>query len=243
MLLFSIPCNGQMLVNSFMVGAGSGGGGGTLPTANRLFNHEADQNITQTSNNISAWGDLSGNSRNYAQATGANQPNWISSSEIQFNASTDFLSLSYTIAQPSTIYLVVKLTATGSDKYIWGDAAGTFLFWQASSSQFILSNNGGGNTITASGTYSSTTSYYLVTCVINGASSSIAVNGTAPTTGTLAAGSLINPFTLGAVTLSGGASPILFADVSVKADAAFSTQTTQEVTDTKEYFRSKYSLY
>lgn len=235
LLLFAIPCKGQMLVNSFIVGTGGGGGGGSVPNTNLWAYYEADNGVTQSGGAVSQWDDLSGNGRHLTQSTAGNKPTF-SSNTISFDGTSDYLSISASIAQQSTIYLVLKLNSTSGPQLLFGDALNGYGAWDNSLSQFQAGDNAGSGLVNSGGTYSNTTTYYLVRFRFNGASSLCQVNNTTAGTGTLGTGTIASPFAIGAGIFSG--SPYAYGAFTLKAvyiyqggagdDAGLKTYTTSK---------------
>ena len=85
---------------------------------------EGDKNVTNDgSGNCSAWGDLSGNSRNAAQATLADRPLIVAAGQnglniLRFDGSTDFLQIPLftgPFAYPVTWYVALKVPTLSVD--------------------------------------------------------------------------------------------------------------------------------
>ena len=101
------------------------GGVSALPTANLLFQYDAELGITLNGSNVSQWDDQSGNGRHMTQGTAANQPEYVSNGfgsfhTIRFDASNDVLANTSMggIASPLTIYMVVKQISWTSGRYL-----------------------------------------------------------------------------------------------------------------------------
>lgn len=201
---------GNYLLGPLYVPHAAGGG---PPTTNLWAYYEADSGVTQSGGAVSQWNDLSGNTRHLTQGTGANQPTF-SSNTISFDGTNDYLSVAASIAQQSTVYLVVKLNTTAAGVALFGDAQNGFGLWDNSTSQFQIADNFGAGIISSGGTYNNTTTYYLVRFRFNGASSLVQVNNTTAGTGTLGTGTIASPFAIGAA-LSGG-SPVLYGSFTLK---------------------------
>lgn len=191
-----------------------GGGGGTPPSTNLWAYYEADNGVTQSSGAVSQWNDLSGAGRHLVQATAGNKPTF-SSNTISFDGTSDFLSVAATIAQQSTVYLVVKLNSTSADQALFGDAQNGYGSWGGAVNQFQALDNFGGGVVSSGGTYNNTTTYYLVRFRFNGASSLCQVNNTTAGTGTLGTGTIATPFMIGAISFGG--SPAAYGAFTVKA--------------------------
>lgn len=202
---------GNYLLGPLYVPHAAGGG---PPTTDLWAYYEADSGVTQSGGAVSQWNDLSGNARHLTQGTGTNQPTF-SSNTISFDGTNDFLSLAATIAQQSTVYLVIKLNSTAAQQALFGDAQNGYGAWDNVSSQFQALDNFGGGVVSSGGTYSNITTYYLVRFRFNGASSLCQVNNTTAGTGTLGTGTIATPFMIGAISFSG--SPVAYGSFTVKA--------------------------
>ena len=84
----------------------------------------ADKNITLNGNNVSAWGDRSGNGYNATQSTPANQPLYVPNAlngnpGILFDGVNDFLSLSNTLSlNTQTYFCVVNYNHVGGTQNV-----------------------------------------------------------------------------------------------------------------------------
>lgn len=160
--------------------------------------------ITSAASAVSGWADQSGNGRDYAQATGANQPDVTASGTILFNGSSDTLKTAdFTLAQPYTRYFRLKqVTWTDTDYIADGNTTNVGGIAQRGVTPAIDLFAGGGGAA-ASNTALAVGAWGSLCAVFNGASSVLQINDTTTTgdPGASAAGGL----TLGAS--GGGTSP------------------------------------
>jgi hypothetical protein len=146
---------------------------------------------------VSTWKDQSGNSNDLVQATGGNQPTYSgsgTSSTITFDGTNDYLSVSFTQSQPTTIYIILdQVTWTSIDPIYDGPAGfASMTLFQYNATPGLSMNGGSLGIVNVGGCTLGT--YFVVTCVWNGASSSISINDGTKTTGncgTTAPGGLI----------------------------------------------------
>lgn len=168
----------------------------------------ADRGITLVSGNVSAWADQSGNGNNVSQATAGLRPPYVAS-DSNFNGrpsltfsgvlGTYLAASGFSISQPDTIVLV----GLGNPL---SPATGTPFFYDGSSSRQALFNATGAQWYAYAGasliSSSSTISPAIFSCIFNGASSAVRVNGVS-TAGAAGANALIG-LVLGADTAFAG---------------------------------------
>lgn len=104
-------------------------GGGTAPTsplAGALYWLDASNaaSVALSGSSVTAWNDLSGNSRNFVQGTASRQPTYVQNAlnglpVLRFDGSDDRVELG-TATSPQTVFIVNKPTADGGLRGIWG---------------------------------------------------------------------------------------------------------------------------
>lgn len=120
------------------------------------------------------WADLSGNGRDVVQATATKRPLWKSAGPyVLFDGTDDYLAVVASVAQPCTVYVIAKLAANTQTSTYVGSAATAFL--GATTTAF---ETYGGTALT---TGTADTNAHVIEGVFNGASSVIAMDGTAAT--------------------------------------------------------------
>lgn len=151
---------------------------------------------TTSGGTVSAWADANGGSPSIVQATGSKQPA-DSGGAYVFDGINDDLKGLFTIAdEPVTYFVVAKMNAWTTNKYLLdGGAADQGVWFQngvtPQTNLFVSATGGGNNTDLAVGTYG------VLTLEFNGASSAITVNNGTPTTTTTGAGKTKTGLTLG----------------------------------------------
>lgn len=144
---------------------------------------------------VSQWADQSGNGRHLKQATATNQPAKQADGSILFDGVDNYLKCdAFTLNQPESIYLLMKqATWTEGDTIFDGNAANTGRLFQTVGSPQLRFRTSSGFVANNSGLALDT--YGVLSCVANGAGSSVQVNHGTPTTGTLDADNMAG-FTL-----------------------------------------------
>lgn len=167
--------------------------------------------ITSAGGLVSQWDDISGNGRHLKQATGTNQPALQADGSILFDGVDNFLKCdTFTLAQPETVYLLFKQVTWGNaDRIFDGHTSNSGAIIQRTTSPNIAIR--ATNTDIAENTNLPLDTYAAVVAVLNGASSVLQVNNTAPTTGDIGAGSM-SGFCLGAI----GAGTSAWANIQCK---------------------------
>jgi hypothetical protein len=152
--------------------------------------------ITATGGAVSEWADQSGNGRNLFQLTASRRPSLVQDLSILWNGTSHFLKTpAFTLAQPETIYLLMKqVTWTGGDYIFDGNATNTGAMRQVSSTPRIDLFGGGSSADNAN---LPVDTWGVVTGQINGASSITMVNNLLTTSSGDIVGDM-NGFTLGA---------------------------------------------
>lgn len=203
----------------------------------------ADQQSTvirDGSQRVATWNDYLGSGRNLTNG-GANndyKPVW-SSDGIEFNGTFNFLKATFTLAQPTFIYLVVKIYANSPDYGpLFGGATsggnGTIYALNMASSPVIRSSATGAeiNGVVTAG------NFLIIRALYSGASSKLTV-GTTTTTGsagTASMGGIIVGSNAGEYV--GGYSHIQVKELIVRKIS----DTTDNETAVYNYLKSKYSL-
>lgn len=145
-------------------------------------------------NAVSQWSDSSAMGRHILQATGANQPILQTDGSLLFDGSNDFMQATFTLVQPTTVYMLLKqITWTSGDVFCDGLTltSGNIIQTVGTPS---LSISAGSTACANTGLALNT--YGILTAVFNGAASSLAVNKGAPVTGSAGTTAMAG-FTLG----------------------------------------------
>ena len=141
------------------------------------------------------------------------------------------------MTQPRTIYIVIRMDAS-STQILWSGVSDIFAARNLlGTDEVIVANNSFSNFGQSAQTLSNGT-FYLVTVVVNGASSSIAINGNAATTFTLGSGTMGSALDIGAYISGMG-----YGAVTIKAVGIYSSQTSGDIAATKGAFNSDYAIY
>lgn len=182
-------------VNRFRAGGASYPA--VLDDGNTVAWFDSAENITKDGSNlVSAWGDKSGLSHHLLQAgADAAKPLW-SANGVLFDGTSDFMKCAaFTLVQPELIYMVFKQVTWTSADYIWdGNAnlSGT-LIQRTATPNFALYAGG----YAADNANLALNTFGIIRALYSGAASKIIINETAPTTGTVTAGTSMGGFTLG----------------------------------------------
>ena len=241
LLILILACtqvNAQMLCNGWRFG----GSAPSFPTTNFLFGYAGDNGVTQSSNVVSAWDDMSTNNRDATQATAGNRPDWNGTDAITFvRANSDYMTVAYAPSGALNFYMVLKINNLTNNCYLWGEFGAFFAAFDGTTDKIGVTD--GTTTINQSGTIANTSTYYLVHIHIESGTNAsyIAINNGSNTTGTLSSGPFGSPFYLGALKFSG--SPFDYADATFKAFRCYGTQNSTDIANTKAAFNAKYSLY
>lgn len=171
--------------------------------------------IRVTCLNSSQYTDLSGNGNHLVQATAAKQPLVVASGTghlLRGDGTADFMAANYAADQPRTRYLLAKPTVQASARVlIDGFAADTGALKHKAASTTTQANAGSA----FDGPVLTDATWQIFRLTLNGAASSIAINGGAPTVGDAGAGDP-EGLTLGAA--GGGAAGWAVADYACVLD-------------------------
>lgn len=172
-----------------------------LDDGNTIAWYQGDNLATITkdgSNFVSRWNDKLASGRDLIQATGTNQPLWVSPNYIQFDGIDNFMKCgAFTFVQPEFIYMIVKQITWVSSDYIFdGNAQNSMALQQYNVTPKICPYAGG--------TYPYNSDLIIDTWAIlrvlfdaAGAGGKIIVDANAPTAGTSGTANA-GGFTLGA---------------------------------------------
>jgi hypothetical protein len=196
---------------------------------------------------VSQWNDQSGNARNVTQGTGSRQPLKVASAlnglpAIRFDGVDDFMSASFTLAQPVTVFILYKSVTIGAasshDVVFDGNTNAAMTLFSQSTPTVLMYAGASGPTIgrrIADGVYA------RVTCTFNGAFSVLRVNGTIEAAGNVGAGTPGGVF-LGAGLQSAGVGT-RWANVEIAEFLVFARRLTDgEIAQVEAYLRRKCSL-
>jgi hypothetical protein len=175
------------------------------------FMHQ--RGITVTGQGVSQWDDQSGNGRHLLQGTDGARPALQADRSILFNGTDELLNAVFNLAQPLTVYTLLKqVTWTGND-FIWGQNS-IGLVQVTASPQIQLS----AGAALANSSDLAVDTYGVVCCVVNGASSVLQVNNNTAITGNAGAATISN-FGLGASSAGAAFSNIEAKEVILFASA------------------------
>lgn len=123
---------------------------------------------------ISQWDDVSGNANHLLQSTSANRPHYTSEYVI-FDGIDDYMDVSFTLEQPTTVYVVVMVDNWGNSEAIFDGAtsAGGLLYAHTTSLKYQAYAGSGLDDITIPGIEDDV----VFSVIFNGASSRSSVNG------------------------------------------------------------------
>jgi len=170
-----------------------------LSDGNTVAWYMADDLSTVTkdgSNLVSRWNDKLGSGRNLIQATGTNQPLWVTPDSILFDGIDNYLkTTTFTYNQPEMIYAVIKqVTWTLNDRILDGFTNGAGELRQSASTPGIRIL---APTAMTSDTSLAINTWGIVRMLINSTNSKIIVNNTPTITGDAGTNNM-GGFTLGA---------------------------------------------
>lgn len=183
---------------------------------------------------VGSWTDESGGARHLTQATAAKKPVYRATGGpsslpcIDLDATDDIIQATFTVAWPTTTFIVLyQSTYTGGKIIQDGVTSGTMGLRQNPSSGNVRQQASANGASVALGL----TTWGLVTCVYNGASSTIALNGNADTAS--------NPGTGSPDGLRLGTADVSVAEVLLYNSALSAS----DQTSVKNYIKDKYSLW
>lgn len=189
------------------------------------------QGVVNNGDYIYTWLDKSGNSNNVLQSTGANQPTWNSSGYLIFDGTNDYLeSAALAISQPITIFIVAS-SSGNSQTFFDGNDGTNSVKISKGATNFNL------NAGTSLDGDANSTSKVLITCVVNGGSSSIQINNATAITG--AAGAQV----LDAIRLGADNALANYLSGNVYEVFVTGTLTASQITNEQTYLNTKYSIY
>jgi len=198
LLLISVTCSGQkIIVNGHKFS-------NTVPTViadgNTVAWYRADQTATITkdvSQKVSAWNDYLGSGRNLTAPNADATPTW-SASGITFNGVFNYMSATFTLAQPEITYIVIQLFADSPDygTMFCGATSGANcpVYANNISTVATVTLEAGGGAISA-GNFP-VGQFNVLRVVANGAGSKVQINNLAANTGNPGTNPLAG-FTLG----------------------------------------------
>ena len=194
------------------------------------------ENITKDgSNYVSAWGDKSGNSRDYADPGAGNRPLW-SSDGITFDGVDDFMETgSFAVSQPISIYMVLRINSyVNYERILESIDTSTIVFMRTSPSGIIV--DAGSSSSRDEGLSEDT--FGVIRIVLNGVSSKLTIDSNTPTTGNFGSYG-IDGLLLAARSSDYG----LNGSITVKEKIVRSVaDTSGDETDIYNYLKNKYSL-
>lgn len=189
--------------------------------------------------NVSAWADQSGTGNHALQATAAFQPLYLPSGGIKnlpfvaFDGSNDYLRASFALAQPVTLYAVLKprTSQVFPETYLDGVVGNDMRFLDNTTDTLMFAGVGFDPAITSAGT-----GWHWFECVYNGASSTLTRDDGVTDTGNAGAASP-NGVTLGAF----GSVAAGWSDVDMTEIIIYNrTLTAAEKTAVQSYLIRKY---
>ena len=151
--------------------------GATPATTNGVAWYKFNAGINNATGGVARWEDR-WYGRHLMQSTTTKRPA-VSSGIITFDGSNDILQKLFTLAQPCTVYALVRQNGWGITKFLWDGGAANAGVWQYSSSPGITGYAG---VIGTSDTNATINSWVAICLVLNGASSSLRVNNNAAVT-------------------------------------------------------------
>ncbi len=227
-----------------LIGFASGGEGfqpSNVATALSWW-FRSTEGVTQSGGTVSQWNDKSSNGRNVSEST--NKPAYSASGGpngypvIQFDGSDEILASStFSIAQPYHLFMVFSQDTWVDVQHIIDlKDDGNVSVLQLSASPNVAHGAGAANGNSVS---ISTGTYVLLEAYFSGASSFLKVNGSTTGSGT-------NIGTLGHDIIRFGGYPSggQLADVNIVEACLYPAEITgTDLTNLREYFRGRYSLY
>jgi hypothetical protein len=180
-----------------VVGSGSSSFTPASLGASLLAWYKADAGTSSTVDGtaLSAWNDQSGNGKNFAQATGANQPLYKAAIQnglpvVRFDGSNDFMdAATVSASQPDTIWLVAKSAIGGGSGHnaLDGISSRQAVYQDAAAGAFIAYFAG---VTVPSAVAWGTTAFHYISALFNGASSVLRSDGVQISTGNPSSGAL-----------------------------------------------------
>lgn len=150
------------------------------PATNLIAHWKLNTGLTQAGGYASAWADQI-NSYSLAQATGSAQPAVQGDGSLLFDGSDDWMKATFTLAQPCTVFLLVKMVTWAQDYFICdGASTNTGVIYEGGSTpQIKLFNSGFGSNCTDL----AVNTWGVVCAVWDGASSLLQVDANATVAG------------------------------------------------------------
>jgi hypothetical protein len=201
-------------------------------------------NVTQSAGAVSAWPDKSGNSHPASQASGVLQPNYSASGGVNGRpylwgtggaGQTSLAATLPLLSQPFEIIVVAATGTTATSGYLYDCGSNQCVALLGAGPAVSLYN---GSTSPSVAVAAST--LYSFDTVFNGASSSIALNGGAATTGSPGAGAVTTTFTIG--NFGGGVSSFAYQGPMYEVIVNSALLTGAEQTNLQAYLTSLYGV-
>jgi len=170
--------------------------------------------VTSSGGFASRWADQSGNGRDLIQNTGTNQPAYDGSAILTFDGVDNFMACAtFTFNQPEQVSMLVnQITWGGNYKCLFDgntDDRGQVLQWVSYTTPDVGLYSGGEAARNANLTLNT---WHALTALFNGASSSLLIDATTPTTGNPGATNNMAGFKLA----TAGSSPGYYTNIAVK---------------------------
>ncbi len=233
----------------FIKVTGSGGGGIADPTdiAGCLLWVRADLGVTKDGSNlVSTWADQSGAGRDFTEA-GSSRPLWVTSlvnghAGVRFDGSNDKMKTAdFAQAQPYHYFVIGNWVSFTTDDTLVcpdNDASVAKIRCAGSSSPATIDIRQGA-TSGAEVTGVASGAWHLYRCLMNGTSSTLALDAGTPDTDTDNMSSAIDGFTLGAAGNSSQYGNVEIAEFVVYSAAISGT----DLTNLLAYFQTRYGLW
>jgi len=218
------------------------------------LNNDLNTMSVNGSNRLSQWNDISGNGRNFTQATGSNQPQYATGlingqAGVNFDGATTGKYMAHTLASQLTgvveIFMVARmLTAPSAYPYYYGGISNVnrlIHYWYSNEYRLVTTDAGGTAFPIVKTPQTMPTGFQFINSTYDGASSEYREGGTLISSSIALRSAIVDGFTLGSS--HGNTDTIARMNGTFCEFAVFNYKLSPtQRTEVNNYFKAKYGL-